>query len=104
MPTRIARHGMALVPEPDARWRVNLLNGRFRDDVRPVLDGCPCPACAGGLSRAYLRHLVRQRELTGLRLLTLHNLTFVADVMERLRAAVTAGTLAETAGALRSGA
>jgi queuine tRNA-ribosyltransferase len=102
MPTRIARHGMALVPEPEARWRVNLLNGRFRDDLEPILAGCSCPACAGGMSRAYLRHLVRQRELTGLRLLTLHNLTFVAGVMERLRDAVAAGTLGEAAAALRS--
>ncbi len=102
MPTRIARHGMALVPEPEARWRVNLLNGRFRDDLEPILAGCSCPACAGGMSRAYLRHLVRQRELTGLRLLTLHNLTFVAGVMDRLRDAVAAGTLGEAAAALRS--
>jgi queuine tRNA-ribosyltransferase len=104
MPTRIARHGMALVPEPEARWRVNLLNGRFRDDLEPILAGCSCPACSAGLSRAYLRHLVRQRELTGLRLLTLHNLTFVAGVMERLRGAVAAGTLGEAAAALRAGA
>jgi queuine tRNA-ribosyltransferase len=54
------------------------------------------------MSRAYLRHLVRQRELTGLRLLTLHNLTFVAGVMERLRAAIAAGTLEESAAALRA--
>jgi queuine tRNA-ribosyltransferase len=102
MPTRIARHGMALVPEPEARWRINLLNGRFRDDLEPILAGCTCPACAGGMSRAYLRHLVRQRELTGLRLLTLHNLTFVAGVMERLRAAIAAGTLGEAATSLRA--
>jgi queuine tRNA-ribosyltransferase len=102
MPTRIARHGMALVPEPEARWRVNLLNGRFRDDLEPILAGCSCAACAGGMSRAYLRHLVRQRELTGLRLLTLHNLTFVAGVIDRLRDAVAAGTLGEAAAALRS--
>jgi queuine tRNA-ribosyltransferase len=102
MPTRIARHGMALVPEPEARWRINLLNGRFRDDLEPILAGCTCPACAGGMSRAYLRHLVRQRELTGLRLLTLHNLTFVAGVMERLRAAIAAGTLGKAAASLRA--
>jgi queuine tRNA-ribosyltransferase len=104
MPTRIARHGMALVPEPDARWRMNLLNGRFRDDTAPLLAGCPCPACSGRLSRAYVGHLVRQHELTGLRLLTLHNLTFVGALMERLRAAIAAGSLAETAAALRGGA
>jgi queuine tRNA-ribosyltransferase len=103
MPTRIARHGMALVPEPEARWRVNLLNGRFRDDLEPILAGCSCPACAGGMSRAYLRHLVRQRELTGLRLLTLHNLTFVAGVMERLRHGVATGALAAAAAEFRAG-
>jgi queuine tRNA-ribosyltransferase len=104
MPTRIARHGMALVPDPGARWRMNLLNGRFRDDTAPVLEGCRCPACAGGVSRAYLRHLVKQREPTGLRLLTLHNLAFVAGVMAALRDALTRGALDETAAALRAGA
>jgi queuine tRNA-ribosyltransferase len=104
MPTRLARHGMALVPDAAARWRVNLLNGRFRDAREPVLEGCRCAACAGGLSRAYLRHLVKQRELTGMRLLTAHNLVFVADLMARLRAGLAEGSLAETAAALRAGA
>jgi queuine tRNA-ribosyltransferase len=104
MPTRIARHGMAIVPDPDGRWRMNLLNGRFREDRATLLDGCPCPACAGGRSRAYLRHLVKQREPAGLRLLTLHNLTFVAAVMTTLRNAILAGDLAETATALHAGA
>ncbi|HVE67134.1 MAG TPA: tRNA guanosine(34) transglycosylase Tgt [Solirubrobacteraceae bacterium] len=102
MPTRIARHGMALVPDPDSRWRINLLNVAYRDDRAPVLEGCPCPACAGGHSRAYLRHLVKQREPAGLRLLTLHNLTFVAGVMGRLRQAILDGRLAEESGALLS--
>jgi len=104
MPTRLARHGMALVPEPAARWRVDLLKGRERAATAPILEGCPCPACAGGLSRAYLHHLLRQRELTGMRLMTLHNLTFVARVMDALRDAITTGTLAGTAAALRDGA
>jgi queuine tRNA-ribosyltransferase len=104
MPTRLARHGMALVPEPQARWRANLLNGRFREDLSPVLEGCRCPACAGGYTRAYLRHLLKQREPTGMRLLTLHNLAFVADLMARLRGSLAAGSLAETARELRAGA
>jgi queuine tRNA-ribosyltransferase len=104
MPTRLARHGMALVPEPDGRWRVDLLKGRWRDAREPILDGCRCPACAGGFSRAYLRHLVRQGELTGMRLVTLHNLTFVADLMADLRAALSAGELGAAAAAIRAGA
>jgi queuine tRNA-ribosyltransferase len=104
MPTRIARHGMALVPEPESRWRVDLAKARFRDDRAPVMEGCPCPCCSAGFTRAYVRHLFHQREQTGLRLLTLHNLSFVARLMADLRAAVAAGTLTEVAAALRAGA
>ncbi|HEX2398246.1 MAG TPA: tRNA guanosine(34) transglycosylase Tgt [Solirubrobacteraceae bacterium] len=104
MPTRLARHGMALVPEPDARWRTDLTKAASRDELQPVLPGCRCEACASGYSRAYLRHLIRARELTGMRLLTVHNLMFIADVMADLRAALADGNLAETAAALRAGA
>ncbi len=103
MPTRLGRHGVALIPAPDRRWRVYLTAGRFRDDHAPIMDGCPCPACAEGFTRGYLRYLMNARELTGQRLLTVHNLAFVARVMERLRAAIHEGTLAETAAALRAG-
>ena len=69
------------------------------------MEGCPCPACALGLTRGYLRYLAHARELTGMRLFTLHNLAFV----ERVRCAAcarrsAAGTLAEEAAALRAGA
>jgi queuine tRNA-ribosyltransferase len=104
MPTRIARHGMVLVPDPDGRWRTDLAKSRARDDDGPLMDGCPCPACATGYSRAYVHHLLRARELTALRLITLHNLAFIARLMADLRAAIAAGTLAETAAALRAGA
>ena len=104
MPTRLGRHGVALVPEPAKRWRVDLTAGRFKDDHGPIMDECPCPACALGLSRGYVRYLVHSRELTGMRLLTLHNLAFVQRVMADLRGAILAGTLAETARALRDGA
>jgi queuine tRNA-ribosyltransferase len=104
MPTRIARHGMALVPDPEGRWRTDLTKASARDSDAPILDGCPCPACTGGYSRAYLRHLLRSRELTAPRLITLHNLAFVARLMADLRAALAAGTLAATAEALRGGA
>ena len=103
MPTRLGRHGVALVPDPAKRWRVDLTAGRFKDDHGPIMDGCPCPACALGLTRGYVRYLVHARELTGMRLLTLHNLAFVQRVMQDLRAAILAGTLAETARALRAG-
>jgi queuine tRNA-ribosyltransferase len=104
MPTRIARHGMAVVPDPDARWRVDLAKARFKDDDAPIMDDCPCPTCAAGFSRGYLRYLLKAHELTGMRLVTLHNLAFVQRLMADLREAILAGTLSETAAALRSGA
>ena len=104
MPTRLGRHGVALVPDPERRWRVDLTGARWKDSDEPIMEGCPCPACAGGHPRGYLRYLLKARELTGLRLLTLHNLAFVARLMERLRTAVADGRLAEEAAALRAGA
>jgi queuine tRNA-ribosyltransferase len=103
MPTRLGRHGMALVPQPDTRWRVDLGQARWRESDEPLMEGCPCPACAAGFTRGYLRYLARARELTAMRLLTLHNLAFVERVMRRLREAIAGGRLAEAASGLRAG-
>jgi queuine tRNA-ribosyltransferase len=99
MPTRLGRHGVALVPE-----RLDLTKGRFRASQEPILDGCPCPACRSGYSRAYLHHLLRAGELTAVRLLTLHNLSFVARLMEDLRRAIDDGRLSEVSATLLAGA
>ena len=104
MPTRIGRHGMALVPDPHARWRVDLAKGRFRESDEPICDGCPCAACAAGYSRAYLHHLFRIGETTGARILTLHNLAFLRLLMTALRDAIDGGRLAEATAAVRGGA
>jgi queuine tRNA-ribosyltransferase len=104
LPTRLGRHGVALVPAPAERWRVDLAKGSWRGSREPILDDCPCPACAGGYSRAYLHYLLRAGELTALRLVTLHNLSFIARLMADLRRAIDAGRLAEVAAALRAGA
>jgi queuine tRNA-ribosyltransferase len=104
MPTRLGRHGVALVPEPEQRWRVDLFKGSWSRSGDPILAGCPCPACAGGYSRAYLHYLLRAYELTAVRLLTMHNLSFVARLMGDLRTGIEAGRLAEVARALRAGA
>ncbi|HEY5389290.1 MAG TPA: tRNA guanosine(34) transglycosylase Tgt, partial [Solirubrobacteraceae bacterium] len=85
MPTRLARHGTALVADPANRWRLQVDRPRHRLEEQPLAEDCPCPACASGLSRGYLHHLARTGEQSGGRLLTLHNLTFVAGVMARLR-------------------
>jgi queuine tRNA-ribosyltransferase len=104
MPTRLGRHGVALIPDADNRWRVDLVKSRWRKAAEPILDGCPCPACAQGFSRAYLHYLLRAHELTGARLVTLHNLSFVARLMADLRAGIEAGRLPQVADALRAGA
>jgi queuine tRNA-ribosyltransferase len=103
IPTRLGRHGVALVPQPDSRWRHDLTKSANRADSRPILEGCPCPACRHGYTRAYLHYLMRAGELTGLRLVTLHNLSYIARLMEDLRQAIGHGRLPEVAAALRTG-
>ena len=104
MPTRIGRHGMAIVPDPAKRWRVDLAKARWREADEPLLEGCPCPACAEGYSRAYLHYLLRAKEQTVMRLLTIHNLAYLQRLMAELRDAIDAGRLAEVAAAVRAGA
>jgi queuine tRNA-ribosyltransferase len=89
LPTRTARTGSALTWE----GRLNLRNARFARDPAPLDTSCACPACSR-FSRAYIRHLVNQEELLGLRLLTLHNLYFVLDVTAQARAAIGRNQLA----------
>ncbi len=93
-PTRLARHGTALVHDPAGRWRLDLAKGAHRRSNEPIDPDCPCPACREH-TRAYLHYLVRAGELTAKRLLTLHNLTFMERLMRGLREAIEAGTLAE---------
>ena len=102
MPTRLGRHGTALVPDPANRWRVDLKKARWRESEEPLLEGCECPACADGLSRAYLSYLVRAGELTGARLLTMHNLAFLARLMKDLRGGILDGDLENVARAWRA--
>ena len=86
LPTRTARTGSALTSE----GRLNLRNARFARDERPLEEGCACPACTR-FSRAYIRHLVTQQEILGLRLLSLHNLRFLLDLVAGARQAIERG-------------
>jgi queuine tRNA-ribosyltransferase len=103
MPTRLGRHGTALVPDPDARWRLDLTKAGVRDSPEPLLEGCACPACSKGFSRAYLGYLARAGELTGTRLITMHNLAFIARLMGELRQGIIEGRLGEVAASWRAG-
>ena len=91
-PTRLARHGTALVHDPAARWRLDLTKAGHRASSEPIDERCPCPACREH-TRAYLHYLVRAGELTAKRLLTLHNLTFMERADARLREAIADGRL-----------
>ena len=82
-PTRLGRTGTALTRD----GRLNLKNARFAHDAAPLDEDCTCPACER-FSRAYLRHLVNQNELLGLRLLTLHNLRFLLELTAGARQAI----------------
>jgi len=86
LPTRTARTGSALTWE----GRLNLRNARFARDPRPLDAECTCPACTR-FTRAYIRHLVNQEELLGLRLLSLHNLRFLLDLVVAARQAIEGG-------------
>jgi queuine tRNA-ribosyltransferase len=101
-PTRLGRHGTALVPDPDARWRLDLKKPDQRDSREPIADGCPCPACREH-TRGYLHYLARANELTAARLITLHNLTFMALLMEQIRAAIAGGELKDYSKAVLAG-
>jgi queuine tRNA-ribosyltransferase len=90
IPTRNARNGQIFT----RRGRLAIRNARHRDDQRPLEEGCPCPACRGGYSRAYLRHLHLAREMTAGRLLTLHNLAFYGRLVADARRAIGEGSYA----------
>jgi len=86
LPTRLARHGMALTRD----GRINLKNTRFRRDLGPLDPECSCEACTG-FTRAFVSHLVRENELLAHRLVTLHNVTFVGDLCRGAREAIREG-------------
>jgi queuine tRNA-ribosyltransferase len=89
LPTRTARTGSALTRD----GRINLRNARFARDQTPLDESCDCPACER-FTRAYIRHLVNQNELLGLRLLSLHNLRFLIELTRGARDAIERGGFA----------
>jgi queuine tRNA-ribosyltransferase len=95
LPTRVARNAGAFTSE----GRLNLRNAAYIDDDGPLDPACSCYACRG-FSRAYIRHLVSQKEILGLTLLSLHNVTFLLDLVRQAREAILAGRFQE----FRSGA
>lgn len=89
-PARNGRHGHAYTNH----GRMNLLNARYELDDKPIEEGCLCPACQT-YTRAYIRHLLKAKEMLGLRLLVMHNLYFYNNMMEEIREAIEQGRYKE---------
>ena len=89
-PTRNGRHGHVYTNQ----GKLNMFNKKYELDHRPIEEGCQCPACRS-YSRAYIRHLLKAKEMLGMRLCVLHNLYFYNHMMEEIRDALDAGNFAE---------
>ena len=85
-PTRNGRHGHVYTNQ----GKLNLFNQKYEKDTRPIEEGCQCPACRR-YSRAYIRHLLKAKEMLGMRLCVLHNLYFYNTMMEEIRDAIEKG-------------
>ncbi|MBQ4300670.1 MAG: tRNA guanosine(34) transglycosylase Tgt [Lachnospiraceae bacterium] len=85
-PSRNGRHGHVYTKH----GKINLFNQKHEKDMRPIEEGCGCPACQT-YSRAYIRHLLKAKEMLGMRLCVLHNLYFYNNMMEEIRDALDAG-------------
>jgi queuine tRNA-ribosyltransferase len=103
VPTRLARHGTALAPEPHSRYRFDLRRPACAEDEAPLVAGCPCEACSHH-TRAYLHYLCREQELTAVRLLALHNLTYLQLLVGGAREAIREARLGRYREALFGGA
>ena len=88
-PSRNGRHGHLYTNH----GKINLFNAKYELDDRPIEEGCDCPACRR-YTRAYIRHLLKAKEMLGMRLCVLHNLYFYNTMMEEIRAALDAGNFA----------
>ena len=89
-PARNGRHGHVYTN----KGKLNLFNAKYETDPSPIEEGCQCPACKYH-SRAYIRHLLKAKEMLGMRLCVLHNLYFYNTMMEEIRYAIEAGNFAE---------
>ena len=85
-PSRNGRHGQVYTHH----GKINLKNQKYEKDMRPIEEGCGCPACQT-YSRAYIRHLLKAGEMLGMRLTVLHNLYFYNHLMEEIRDALDEG-------------
>ncbi|MBQ6635549.1 MAG: tRNA guanosine(34) transglycosylase Tgt [Lachnospiraceae bacterium] len=89
-PSRNGRHGNLYTKH----GTLHIKSARYAEDDRPIEEGCGCPVCRGGYSRAYLRHLYKAQEMLGMRMGVLHNLYYYNHLMEQIRSALDRGEFA----------
>ena len=89
-PSRNGRHGNLYTNH----GTLHIMNARYAKDDRPIEEGCGCPACRAGYSRAYIRHLMKAQEMLGLRFCVMHNLYFYNHLMQEIRDALDEGRFA----------
>jgi queuine tRNA-ribosyltransferase len=80
--------------EGPRRWKLNVQNASLRDDDGPLQPGCACDTCKN-FSRAYIHHLYKAKEILGIRLVSLHNVAFLLNLMAEVRAAIADGSFAD---------
>ena len=103
VPTRLGRHGMALAPLPDKRFRFDVSRREHAEATGPLVGGCPCSACAAH-TLGYIHHMARADELTAVRLVTVHNLHYTRAIVAGARDAIVAGRYADFSAAIAGGA
>ena len=103
VPTRLARHGVALAPDPEKRFRLDLRKGAWVGNREPLVAGCPCSACRHH-DRDYVSYLSRAEELTAVRLIVLHNLTYMDQLTTHARTAIESGRFEQYRTAILAGA
>lgn len=90
LPTRLARHGSAWLransyqPTAISYKKINLLNSKYKNDTKPLDEKCNCPTCKNKFSKSYIHHLIKEKEVLGIRLLTLHNLWLYLNLMRKI--------------------
>lgn len=89
LPTRLGRHGTVWATTNWQKFRrLDLRQAQYRQDKKVIMKDCGCPACSSGYSRAYIGHLVKAKEMLGMRLASLHNLWLINELMKKIRQSI----------------
>ena len=89
LPTRLGRHGTVWTTSNWQKFpKIDLRKSAYRQDKKPIMKNCGCEACENGYSKAYISHLIRSKEMLGMRLASLHNLWILSELMKKIRQSI----------------